>query len=142
MPDIRTYMTPATIDIEENATCHEAHAVMRRFHVRHLPVVRGTRVVGIVSLPALHYSLANHDDANRTPVSAVMEPAIVVSGDTSVAAVARRMIDQKLGAVLVVDGDQRGIFTTVDALYAIVNLSENVTTVRPKRRPGESIIPS
>lgn len=131
MPEITAFMTPTAVTIDESVSCHEAHLMMRRFSVRHLPVLRGGRPVGIISLHGLTYSIACHHDQHRTPVSEVMEPAVVVAGSTPIRVVARRMIEEKLGAVLAIDGDRIGIFTTVDALYAIVRLTN-----------GDPVVPS
>lgn len=131
MPRITAFMTPAAVTVGENVSCHEAHALMRRLHVRHLPVVRAGRPVGILSLHGLTFSAATHCDQLRTPVSDVMEPAVIVAGATPVPVVARRMIEEKLNAVLVTDGEQLGIFTTVDALYVIVRLTQSDTQPPP-----------
>lgn len=141
MPKIAAFMTPTAVTIGENVSCHEAHALMRRFHVRHLPVVRAGRPVGILSLHGLTYSAANQCDEHRTPVADVMEPAVIVSGATPVSVVARRMIEEKLNAVLVTDGEQLGIFTTVDALYVVVRLTQSDSRPPPPCRTGERTPP-
>ena len=54
IPQIKAYMTttPHTIGVEQ--TMAHAHAVMREHHLRHLPVLKDSRLVGVLSDRDLH----------------------------------------------------------------------------------------
>ena len=135
---IAEYMSPAALTVNESTSCDEAHALMRRHRVRHLPVMRDARPVGVISLHGIHFSLANHHEPRRTPVCDAMEPAPIVDASTNVAIVARKMIEEKLGAVLVAGpGGSLGIFTTIDALYVVVRWTGGRVSRRPSHVPAE-----
>ncbi len=46
---VRSYMTPAPYTIAPQQTLADAHTLMRDHRIRHLPVLRDGRVVGIVT---------------------------------------------------------------------------------------------
>lgn len=54
MPTLDRYMTRHPWTIAPTAMMSEAHRLMRAHAIRHLPVVDGDRVVGIVSMSDLH----------------------------------------------------------------------------------------
>jgi len=105
---------------------------LREADVRHLPVLEGDTLVGIVSdrdirsyeLPAL----LELDDPSRarsllkTPIGEIMSGDVVsVNPETDVGEVIDLMIEQKIGAVPVVDPDSTqlvGIVSYIDALRA------------------------
>lgn len=118
-------MTPVPYAIADDQTVEEAHARMTELDVRHLPVMRGARLVGIVSqrdLAALVASTRAHPSTLRVSDAMTANP-YVASPDTPLSEVTLRMADQRYGAVLIVDdGIVQGIFTTTDALRILSQL--------------------
>ena len=83
--------------------------------IRHVPVVDGTRLVGMLS----DRDLAAHvGQLGRTKVDAVMTPdPIAVAGDVTVDTAARLMVDHSVRALPVVDGERViGIVSATDIL--------------------------
>ena len=124
---IDDWMTSTLHTIGDDLTLADARTRMREHQVRHLPVLRGGHVRGIVSERdiALVESLPGVD-ANQLKISEAMteEPYIVPRG-TSIHDVVHEMAKHKYGATLVVDGDRPvGIFTTIDALNLAARLLE------------------
>lgn len=118
-------MTPLPYAIADDQTVEEAHARMSELDVRHLPVMRGSRLVGIVSqrdLAALVASTSAHP--SELSVSDAMTPEpYVASPNTPIAEVARTMAEERYGAVVVMDdGIVKGIFTTTDAMRILSQL--------------------
>jgi acetoin utilization protein AcuB len=130
------WMTPNPITVEEDATVLEAIHLLREKNIRRLPVMRGRRLVGLVTekmllgyAPAkgtaldqweLHYLLS------RTPVRAAMNPTPhTVTPETPLVDAARLLHDRKLNGVLVLDakGNLAGILTTTNALEALIELA-------------------
>lgn len=118
-------MTPVPYAIADDQTVDEAHARMSELDVRHLPVMRGSRLVGIVSqrdLAALVASTGTHPSALKVSDAMTPDP-FVASTETPLAEVAKKMADERYGAVVAVDdGVVQGIFTTTDALRVLGQL--------------------
>mgnify|MGYP002619699062 CR=1 FL=1 len=116
---IRDEMTPLTHSIGDEQPMAEASRRMRAQRIRHLPVLRGGRLLGILSARdlALVESLPGVDPETVAVSQAMTEEPYAVSPDTSLLEVLEQMASHKYGAALVVEGDKPvGIFTTVDAI--------------------------
>jgi acetoin utilization protein AcuB len=113
-------MTEQPCTVDAGLTVADARQRMVQNNIRHLLVVSGDRLVGVVSSRdlALASSLSGKDAAT---VEAAMRPAVYVCNvDTPVAAVAYDMEAHRYGcAVVLDDGHAVGIFTTTDALRAL-----------------------
>jgi acetoin utilization protein AcuB len=116
---IRDRMTPLTHSIGDEQPMAEAARRMRAQRIRHLPVLRGGRLLGILSTRDLSLveSLAGVDPEHVPVSQAMTEAPYAVSPDTSLFEVLEQMATHKYGAALVVEGEKPvGIFTTIDAL--------------------------
>lgn len=118
---IRSYMTPNPQTIGSRDLLSLAHEKMDRGGFRRLPVVDTSGgLIGIVT----DRDLRRHDGYwPTTHVDAAMvEPAITVGADQSIADAARLMLDHKIGGLPVVDGNGRliGIVTETDLLRAFL----------------------
>ncbi len=121
---IRHYMTPSPHTIGVDQSLAVAAETMREHKIRHLPVLRGGAVVGILSerdvqlvsgLPAV-------DPAKVTVEDAMSDSVYAVSPDTPLEEVAAEMAAHKYGAALVTErGHVTGVFTTIDALLALAD---------------------
>lgn len=107
---------PRTIAID--ATFAEAHALMRDHHCRHLPVVNGGVLVGVVSQRDLYFfEMLNDLDPTRDHAADAMSTHVLTTtADAKVREVARAMAHEKYECAVIID-DQRvaGIFTATDA---------------------------
>jgi acetoin utilization protein AcuB len=103
-------VTPATM-------ANEAVGLLRRHRIRHLPVMEGDRVVGVVTDRDLRGVAA------ETPVSTFMSrPVVVVSPRTAIDKAARLLFDRRIGCLPVIeDGKLIGILTQTDAVAALVH---------------------
>ncbi len=131
MPPISRYMSRQPWTIGRDATMSQAHEVMRRHRVRHLPVLQGDALVGIVTERDLHL-METLPDANpdQTRVEDAMSADVYsVSPDEPVDVVVEAMAARKLGSVVVLDRRHAvvGIFTTVDALEVLAEVLQRVT---------------
>lgn len=118
-------MTPAPFTVDREARLSDAHALMRKLRVRHLPVVSGGALVGVLTErdALVVESIAGADDDER--VGDAMTPAVYTTTiDAQLRDVARVMAAEKYGCAIVMDaGRVRGIFTSTDALrYLVANL--------------------
>lgn len=122
---ISEIMSPLTHSIGVEQSLSEASHRMHQFEIRHLPVLRGGRLVGIVSERdvAMVESLPGVDPkAVEVGEAMTAEPYAVPPG-ASLPAVLREMAAQKYGAAVIVEGERPvGIVTTIDALRLCVDL--------------------
>ena len=134
-------MSSKVVSISADDTLRIVHEIMELGHVRHLPVVRGGALVGIVSQrDLLHASLSNvmglpTEEQNLflegVSIQDVMSgPAVSIGPEASVQEAARIMADRKFGCLPVVEADKLiGIVTETDLLGYFANLpaqEENV----------------
>src|SRR5260370_27591441 len=132
---IRDYMTPAphTIGVEQPLAV--AAALMQAHHIRHLPVLHGGKLVGILSERDVQLvsGLPSIDPAVITVEDAMSDQVFTVTPETSLAEVAAEMAAHKYGAAVVTQGARiTGIFTTIDALHALVDAGASL----PRRAQG------
>ncbi|HLE22580.1 MAG TPA: CBS domain-containing protein [Vicinamibacteria bacterium] len=132
------YMTKAPITVGEDTSMKEAVELLRQHHIRHLPVVLGHFLVGIVSdrdirkaSPSLlsGVDMTEYEDVLRnTPISRVMtrEP-FTVTAETDLREAVQLLVDKKIGAIPVVDGKELvGIFSEIDALKVLLGVLSQV----------------
>ena len=125
IPQIKTYMSTTPYTIGEDQTMARAHAMMREHRVRHLPVLRAEKLVGVVSDGDLHLveTLAEVDPLKVRVDEAMTQHVYTVTPDAPLDEVVREMASRKYGSVIVVDhGHVVGIFTTVDACRAFADM--------------------
>jgi acetoin utilization protein AcuB len=145
-------MTRNVVVLSEEDNLGFIDAGMERYHFRHIPVVDGQRVVGILSdrdlarlsaSPLEHpYDQAAKDRAlkARTFVAEVMHrDVLTVPPDTRVLAAARLVLGSKIGALPVVtrEGQLVGIVTTHDLLRATVEALD-ASVLPPAVAPDEA----
>lgn len=134
---IRDFMTPAPVTIGRAQRLSDAARRMHEHHIRHLPVLEGGFLFGIVSERDIDLveALPDVDPDEVTVEEAMTQDPYTVRGDTPVREVAAAMAEHKYGtAVVMEEGRVAGIFTTVDALRL---LAEVLTP--PAARPPEGV---
>jgi acetoin utilization protein AcuB len=115
---IRDFMTLSPHSIGRTQSLSTALERMRAHDVRHLPVLDGGRIVGVLSQRDVLFVETLRD---VDPSTVTVEEA--VAPDVPLAEVAAEMAQHKYGCVAVVDhGHVAGIFTSVDALRALAVL--------------------
>lgn len=116
---IRDFMTPAPITIGRGQSLSDAARKMHEHHVRHLPVLEGGYLFGILSERDIDLveALPDVDPDGVTVEEAMTQDPYTVRPETTVREVAAAMAEHKYGtAVVMQEGRVVGIFTTVDAL--------------------------
>jgi acetoin utilization protein AcuB len=119
---VQEYMSVAPVVVSSDQTLAEAHRLMRERNIRHLPVVDGGRLVGVVSQRDLYLleTLRGVDPGTERVQEAMAPDPYAVPPDALIEEVAESMADRKYGSAVVVDGGTViGLFTTVDALRAL-----------------------
>ncbi len=119
-------MSPQAHTIRADEKLDTAKDMLKRFGVRHLPVLDGGRLVGVLSNRdiALATSLVG-GNSNRTSVEdACTQEVYVTHPDSNLATVAQEMAEKKYGCTVVTDPNDTvvGIFTTTDACRALAQV--------------------
>jgi CBS domain-containing protein len=122
-------MQRSVVTIAAGEVLSTVEDIMTLGGVRHIPVVRGGKLVGVVSeRDLLRVSLSNAtslgSDERRAFLSAVAisevmsSPPIVIAADAGVEQAAEVMAEQKIGCLPVVDDDGQlvGLVTETDLL--------------------------
>jgi len=116
----------ATLDINDELSL--ANDIMRLGRIRHLPVVDGTRLAGIISerdlfrtslAEALGYGTKASRDLMKTlRIKDIMVTEVmIVSPETNLCDAVRIMVDKKIGCLPVVENERLvGLITETDIL--------------------------
>ena len=126
---VSTIMTKKIITLNSNDQLETAERLFKENHIRHIPVVEGDRIIGMLSLTdLLRISFADgayEEDAdvetivyNMFTISQVMAKNLKsISSDTPIKEVAEILAHNEFHALPVVDGEKLvGIVTTTDLI--------------------------
>lgn len=123
MPTLATVMTPFPYAIDIDAPLEQARTMMTAHAIRHLPVIQGGTLVGVLTERDMLRSLEPHRPL-QLPAACRVRDACVL--DAYVVDLAERldtvllhMADQHIGSAIVVKHKKLvGIFTVTDACQA------------------------
>ena len=129
MPNVKRYMTREPYRVCSKDSVRHARDLMLAHDIRHLPVLDGEQLVGVVSQHDLDIVAAVPDtDLQGIEVARVMTPPIQVWGETPIDEVSALMKDNRRDCVVVKGGSGvEGIFTATDALEALADLVRRAT---------------
>ena len=116
------FMIHSPHTIGEDQTLRVAHEMMRSYGIRHLPVLRGGKLVGMLSQRDLFFIETLADiNPDEVPVGDAMSTDTYAIGPrTTLRKVAAEMADHRYGSAVIVDKDRVvGILTTVDGMRAL-----------------------
>jgi acetoin utilization protein AcuB len=144
---VRDIMTTTVITIAPEQTLEEACGIMHAKNIRHLPVVEGGRVIGVVTDRDVHGATSSHLTAPCSPQglvrSAMSRPPQTADPLDPVELAAHVMRTLKIGCLPVVAGETLvGIVTGIDLLDALLHLTgvgkpSGRLELRLADRPGE-----
>jgi acetoin utilization protein AcuB len=139
-PIIRDVMTPCPHTIERDLTLRAAHEIMSAHDIRHLPVLHGGQLVGVVSQRDLYLieSLGGVDLDEVCVSEAMSTDVFSVRARTSVDRAVTKMALRKLGSAIVLeDKVVVGVFTVTDALQFLAELLDTTAEVAtPAHKPA------
>lgn len=124
-------MTRDVLVIPPELGLDAAHRIMQRRRIRHLPVVRGGQLLGILSDRDVLLRARQTDDGMVVvpivPVATAMTPApITCEPTTEIATLVHLMTERKIDAVPVVtpSGTLAGLVTSTDLLLLLLERDE------------------
>jgi len=119
---VRDYMTAHPHSIGRDQKISKARELMQRYGIRHLPVLDGGRVVGLLSVRDLTLveTLPDSEPSDITVEEAMTAEAYTVPPTKPLGELAAEMAAQRIDAAIIVESNKvTGVFTTVDALRAL-----------------------
>jgi CBS domain-containing membrane protein len=131
-------MSRNVVTLTEDDTLADARDTMTRGCIRHLPVVRDGKLVGLVThrdllsaSVSVFAEVPAHEERQlfaRIPVQELMHDAVTVTGDTPVREAGTLLLDNKYGCLPVVDRDGRllGIVTETDYLQLALRMLDAI----------------
>ncbi len=144
---VRDIMRSPVVAVPPETTLEDAYRTMREKAFRHLPVLEGSRLVGVITdrdLRLATSALAPAPFPADSSVAAVMcRDPLTASAEDAVEDAARVMRERKIGCLPVVDdGRVIGIITGIDLLDALIRMTgvdkpSGRLEVRLSDRPGE-----
>lgn len=122
---VEEYTSPSVVTITCTDNLDRAMELMQEHGIRHLPVISVTgAIAGIISERDV-LTHVGKDWTRMLKIEDVMSTSLLtVSKNESLGDVAFQLSSQKIGSALVLDDDESlyGIFTTTDALNALVEI--------------------
>lgn len=131
---VQDYMTVSPHSIGVNLSLADAQNMMRAYRIRHLPVLDGGKLVGLVSERDIQLveSMGQGVEPDDVTIEEAMSQApYTVTPTTPLEVAARHMAKHKLGSAVVIDGNRVvGLLTTTDGMRALADMLA-VSTARP-----------
>lgn len=127
IPNVQKYMTPVPKSIGFDRPISHAMELMREMRIRHLPVLKGGQLVGILTDRDIRLatSFEKVDPETMTVDEACTYDPYMTSPQAPLNEVAALMAEKKYGCALVVDNHKLvGILTEVDLYRALAELLE------------------
>ena len=138
---VRSIMSTNVITISVSAGLHQAAAVMKEHGIRHLPVVKDGRLIGLVTETDVRSALFPAMLEDISVKDLMVNDPYTVTPDTVLEDAARVFYRNKIGCLPVVDseGDLQGIVTIADMLAALIEVmgflfaSSRLDVILPER---------
>ena len=126
IPQIQKVMTAMPHTIGSDQTLSVAKEMMSEHGIRHLPVLNGSRLVGLLSDRDIAVASSFKGSSEMKVDDVMMSMAYVVKPEAPLNEVVSKMAANKYGSVVVQqdNGKVVGIFTSVDALRYLSEVLE------------------
>ncbi len=131
---IRDILIKGLKTISHEATMLEAESVLKEFKIRHLPVIKDKKIVGMLSDRDVHRAMTvimssedkpqSHIYKNKMVSEYMASPALKMKSSETVESLARDMIGRKVSSMIIEDetGTPIGIITSEDLLLVLIDL--------------------
>lgn len=122
---MRDVMTDAPFTIASDQKLSAAHQMMTKHGLRHLPVLRDGKLIGILTQRDLYFieRMAGVDRENDVIEDAMSPDVYATTLDAKVRDVAKTMAEHRYGCAVIIDNNEvKGIFTTTDALRHLADV--------------------
>lgn len=121
---VQEFTSPSVITISINDNIDTALELMQQNGIRHLPVMNNQKIVGVLSERDV-LAHVGKDWTKMVTAEDIMNPSILSAYENDLLGeVAYQLSSQKKGSAIILDANDNlyGIFTTTDALNALVEI--------------------
>ncbi len=128
---VKEKMNPRLITIHPSADLGEARGLLEQHRIRHLLVVEGDKLVGIITDRDIR-SAASASSLERVKVNdAMTRNVITVTPETHIQEAAKLLLAHRIGGLPVAKrGELQGIITETDLLNALVEIMDHAALER------------
>lgn len=120
---VKNWMIKKVVTVSKNDSLQKALVLMRKYSIRHLPVVEGRTLLGLITEGDLRQAITPTLMADVTADQVMIKNPVTVGPEESLEEAARLIYRYKIGGLPVVDkGRLVGILTTPDILAAFIQL--------------------
>lgn len=121
---VEEFTTPCVHVLSPENTVQQAGQIMSKNRIRHLPVLDSNKkLLGIVSERDLYSSYKLNSDGKALVQTIMKKKPYCVPSQTKIYEVALNMSENKYGSAIVLyEDDSLGIFTSTDALNALIEV--------------------
>lgn len=125
------FMTRELVTVNEGDDLALAESMLRLGRIRHLPVVRDGRLVGLLTHRDLLRTAQGSDRRTTTAADVMTRDPEAVRPDTSLVRAARLMLEKKFGCLPVVERDGKlvGIITESDFVRFAADVVQDLDLV-------------
>lgn len=118
------YTTPSPYFVDVDDLAEKAIQIINEHNVRHIPVVEDGIIVGIISHRDFGFRYYDSIEKDLKARDLMTRNPYIVDFNTPLEEVAYTMSNHKIGSAIVKDykGDLVGIFTSTDALNALIDV--------------------
>ncbi|HSJ67757.1 MAG TPA: CBS domain-containing protein [Anditalea sp.] len=125
---ISSIMTSVVQTVEESASLHEVISILRKYKIRHVPVINSGKVVGMISRTDINRLtfgalFEDQEDADDTIIASLSVSQVMtsklkyISPSDTIKDVAKIFAKEEFHALPVLDqGELKGIVTTTDVI--------------------------
>ena len=120
---VEEFTTPCPKVVSPDTELDELERLIKKEDIRHIPIKENDQLVGIISQRDIFFAYRDDNKAQLLARDIMQKEPYIVSSDTKLADVAFCMSKNKYGSALVTGEDgELGIFTSIDALNALVEV--------------------
>lgn len=121
---VSEWMEKQLITISKETTIQEAIALMKKHSIRHLPVVEGKRLIGLVTEGDMRQAFVASLIEDLSIDDLMIKDPITISEDIEIEDAAKIIYYNKIGGLPVVDAENQilGIITVADIMAAFIEL--------------------
>jgi CBS domain-containing protein len=132
---VENHMTEFPRVATKSMTAHSALRLMDKYKIRHLPVVEGKRIIGVVSERDLIRKEPFLDSMNLVVSDVMVANPYVAQVGTPLVEITQMMASHKYGCTVIVDSfhNVTGIFTTTDALKLLTDVLQEESNTEDVR---------